>query len=194
MGETKQGCNNAQPLIVLGIILLALLALSSVSDARTITVGHTGGADYWNIQDAINAANDSDIIQVWYGTYNEHIVINRSLIVESRDGISKTFIDAMGSGVVVAITSDNVTFEGFTVQNGEIGIQLTGNNSVISDNSIRNIAGVGSGGHAFAVYLHSANRITVKNNTIANVKGSKGSDGSSGGTGGFSFGRHCLKI
>lgn len=114
------------------------------------------------------------------------------MIVESRDGISNTFIDAMGRGVVVAITSDNVTFEGFTVQNGEIGIQLTGNNSVISDNSIRTIAGVGGGGYALAVYLHSANRITVKNNTISNVKGSKGSDGSSGGTGGFSFGIYII--
>jgi len=165
-----------------------VLSITCSASAVTITVGHTVGADYWNIQDAINASNDSDTIQVWYGTYNEHIVINKSLTVESRDGTGDTFIDGMGSGVVVDITSDNVTFERFTVQNGEIGIKLTGNNSVIIDNSIRNIAGVGSGGYGHAVYLSSANNITINSNTISNVKGSKGSDGSAGGTGGYGYG------
>jgi hypothetical protein len=84
-----------------------------------------------------------------------HHIFNKYLIVESRDGRSRTFVDGMGSGVVVNITSDNVTFEGFSVQNGEIGIKLTGNNSVINDNAIRNIvSGVtgssSSGRHAEA--------------------------------------------
>ncbi len=156
------------------ILILALLALSPVSDARTITVGHTVGADYWDIQDAINESGDSDTIQVWYGTYNEHIVINKSLKVESRDGTSRTFIDGLGTGVVVNITSDDVTFEGFTVQNGEIGIKLTGNNSVVKDNAI-NITNLGGGGHGYGIYMDSSDDNILFNNTISGVhKGAGG--------------------
>jgi nitrous oxidase accessory protein NosD len=180
--------NWVKNVLVIMVSSFIMLSIACSASAVTITAGHVPSADYWNIQDAINASNDSDIIQVWYGTYNEHIVINKSLTVESRDGTGDTFIDGMGSGVVVDITSDNVTFEGFTVQNGEIGIKLTGNNSVMADNSIRNIAGVGSGGYGYAVYLSSANNIIINSNTILNVKGSKGSDGSAGGTGGYGYG------
>ena len=168
-----------------------LLLITCSASAVTITVGHTIGADYWNIQDAINASNNSDIIQVWYGTYNEHIVINKSLTVESRDGTSNTFIDSMGCGVVVDITSDNVTFEGFTVQNGEIGIKLTGNDSVIIDNAIGNIAGVGGGGYCYGVYLYSATNNELVGNTISSVIGGAGRNldvNGYAGAGGNSYG------
>ncbi|PXF60723.1 MAG: hypothetical protein C4B59_07790 [Candidatus Methanogaster sp.] len=168
-----------------------LLLITCSASAVTITVGHNIDADYWNIQDAINTSNDSDIIQVWYGTYNEHIVINKSLTVESRDGTSNTLIDGMGGGVVVDITSDNVTFEGFTVQNGEIGIKLTGNDSVVIDNTIGNIAGVYGGGYCYGMYLHSAINNDISRNTISSTGGS-GTDifgaGQHAGAGGYSYG------
>jgi len=183
---------NVKSLTCTFVVILALLALSPVSDARTITVGHTVGADYLDIQDAINASDDSDTIQVWYGTYNEHIVISKSLIVESQDGTGSTFIDGMGSGVVVNITADNVTFESFTVQNGEIGIKITGNNSVITDNVITKITGIGGGGHGFGMYLHSANNNNISCNNISGVTSGAGSSYSckncKAGTGGYSYG------
>ena len=198
---------NLKSLIGVFISILVLLTLSPVSEAGTITVGHTVDADYWNIQDAINNATDGDTIQVWYGTYNEHIVINKSLIVESRDGTSRTFIDGLGTGVVVNITADDVTFEGFSVQNGEIGIKLTGNNSVINDNVIINIvSGVtgssssgrhaGAGGNSYGVYLYSGTNNSISSNIISNVTSGTGGtntyDGYSGygygGTGGYSYG------
>ncbi|MFZ2070645.1 MAG: hypothetical protein WAV32_03375 [Halobacteriota archaeon] len=157
------------------IVLLALLALSPVSNAGTITVGHTTGADYWNLQDAINTSADSDTIQVWGGEYGEHIVINKPLILESRDGTSRTVIDGPGTGIVVAITSDDVTFKGFTVQNGEIGIELTGNGSVIMDNAIRTLEGVAGrnsstinsdpGGYSSGIYLNSGTNNRISRNT-----------------------------
>lgn len=198
--------SNLKRLIGMFIVVLALLALSPVSDARTITVGHTAGAEYWNIQDAITASEDRDTIQVWYGTYNEHIVINKSLIVESWDGTGRTFIDGRESGVVVNITSDNVTFEGFTVQNGELGIKLTGNNCVIIDNAIRNIVGVtgsnssctnaGIGGYSYGIYLNSGTNNRISRNIISSVTGGTGgintfSGGWThgyGGTGGDGYG------
>jgi nitrous oxidase accessory protein NosD len=193
--------SNIKSLICAFIVILALLALSPVSDARTITVGHTAGAEYWNIQDAVTASEARDTIQVWYGTYSEHIVINKSLIVESRDGTCKTFIDGRESGVVVNITSDDVTFEGFTVQNGELGIKLTGNNCVIIDNAIRNIAGVtgsnssginaGIGGYSYGIYLNSGTNNRISRNIISSVTGGTGGINTfsgAGGTGGSATG------
>lgn len=113
--------NNMLIFVIIGLFCFFLLA--GTGNARVITVGHTPGADYWNIQNAIDESNEGDLIQVWYGTYNENIVINKSLTVESRDGASYTFIDGMGSGIVVNIASDNVILKGFTVQNGKIGVQ-----------------------------------------------------------------------
>jgi hypothetical protein len=67
---------NVKSLIGAFVVILALLALSPVSEAGTIrTVGHTVGADYWDILDAINASDDCDTIQVWYGTYNEQLLL-----------------------------------------------------------------------------------------------------------------------
>lgn len=198
---------NAKTVTGLFILLLALLALSPVSNAGTITVGHTTGADYRNIQDAINASGDSDTIQVWYGEYDEHIVINKPLILESRDGTSSTFIDGPGTGIVVAITSDNVTFNGFTVQNGEIGIELTGNSGVITDNVIRTLEGVAGrnssstdseiGGYSCGIYLNSGTSNRISRNTISSVTGGTGGNntysglwagGGHGGTGGYGTG------
>jgi len=186
---------NAKTVTGLFIVLLALLALSPVSNAGTITVGHTTGADYWNIQDAINASGGSDTIQVWGGAYDEHIVINKPLILESRDGTSGTFIDGPGAGIVVAITSDNVTFEGFTVQNGEIGIELTGNGGFILDNAIRTLEGVAGsnssgtnseiGGYSSGIYLNSGTNNRISRNIISSVRG--GTVGNNTFSGGWAY-------
>ncbi len=199
---------NAKTVTGLFIVLLALLALSPVSNAGTITVGHTIGADYWNIQDAIHASGANDTIQVWYGEYDEHIVINKPLILESRDGTSSTFIDGPGTGIVVAITSDYVTFNGFTVQNGEIGIKQTGNGGVITDNAIRTLEGVAGrnssgidteiGGYSCGIYLNSGTNNRISRNTISSVTGGTGGNNTfsggwaygHGGTGGYGTGIH----
>ena len=185
--------NRIKNVLVIMVASFILLLVACSASAITITVGHIPSADYWNIRDAINASNDRDTIQVWYGTYNEHIAINKSLTVESKDGTSNTFIDGMGSGIVVDITSDNVTFEGFTVQNGEIGIKLTGNNSVIIGNSIRDIAGVSGGGYSYGIYLHSVINSGILSNAISST-GGKGTDVCNWGTAGVGGGGYGIYL
>jgi len=135
---------------------------------RIITVGHTPDADYWYIQDAINASKDGDIIEVWYGTYIEDIVINKSITLRSRDGANMTVIKGKRGGITV--TADNVTIIGFTIEDA-VGIKIdSSNNSIVKDNIIRSI-------YDWGIYVESSDGITISNNTISSVGGAYDSYG-----------------
>ena len=93
-------------------------------------------AHYGNIQAAVNAASQYDIIFVGPGTYNESVTINDS--GHSRDGISlfgaqagndaregrddptkESIVDATGkAGPAFLVTASYVVIDGFTVQGG----------------------------------------------------------------------------
>ena len=76
--------------------------------------------DYPKIQDAINAASPGDIIQVGNGTYNENIIVNKSVSLIGENS-SNTIVDGSGTerDVIVIANAHNVRIEGFTIQNGE---------------------------------------------------------------------------
>ena len=86
-------------------------------------------ADFSTIQSAINAATAGDTINVVAGTYNENIVIGKSLTVRGANaGIvatetrgSESIIDAQlaGFGVFIIGTETIATLDGFTVENYE---------------------------------------------------------------------------
>ena len=70
---------------------------------------------YELIQDAIDDASDNDVITLGDGTFIENIVINKPLTLQAG---STPVIDGGESGVVITITSNDVTLDGLTVQNG----------------------------------------------------------------------------
>ena len=176
-GEIKKFCDKVQEYGYQGVSLYRYdimdeaawkeYASSWEASPRIITVGHTPGADYWFIQDAINAAKDGDIIEVWYGTYNEHIVINKSITLRSRDGVNMTSINGKGGGTIVLISADNVTITNFTIENGGIGIKIESNNTVVCNNVITNMGG----DPAYGIYLDSSIGAMIYNNDISNVNG-----------------------
>ncbi len=83
---------------------------------KIITVDDDGNADYNRIQDAINAANDGDIIYVYNGTYNENIFINKRVILIGEDK-NKTIIDGCNKKDCIVIDFPNVEIDGFTTRN-----------------------------------------------------------------------------
>lgn len=100
---------------------------------------------YWNvtcfdnIQDGIDAVNESGTVYVYNGTYYENIIVNKSitLIGENKN---TTVIDGGRIGDVVNIISDLAAISGFTIQHSEqgvgydAGINLASNYSMITNN------------------------------------------------------------
>ena len=65
-------------LIVLGVVS-TLVIVCGMSSGETIIVAQDGNGDYRNIQDAVDAAGEGDMIRVWEGAYEENVVLDKSL-------------------------------------------------------------------------------------------------------------------
>ncbi len=106
---------------------------------NTLYVGGNGPGNYSTIQAAINDANPGDTVFVYNGTYDETILVNKSidLIGEDRD---ITIIDGGASGDVVSIVVDWVNISGFTIQHASNkGITIVSSSFVtVSDCNILN--------------------------------------------------------
>ncbi len=100
----------------------SLLSLFNTSPIPDITVNHDledDPASYiWNtIQEAIDDANEGDVIYVRNGTYRENLAINKPLSLIGEDNNS-TIIDGGYEGDAVHIKANNVRLSGFKIING----------------------------------------------------------------------------
>lgn len=107
-------------------ILFALIFFGGAAVSRAqalLTVAPDG--DYPTIQAALDAAHPGDTIEVYGGTYDAPLIINKSV---SLIGINRPIIDGQGTGSLVIITAPDVRFEGFTVRNsgGSVSREDTG--------------------------------------------------------------------
>ena len=84
-------------------------------DTRTIiVVNSSGSGDFRIIQNAINSAKNGDTIYVEAGTYQENIIINKSLnVIGFRADV--TIIDGSNTGDVIIITENNVNISGLSI-------------------------------------------------------------------------------
>lgn len=148
-------------------VVLAMLGLLLVggAEAATITVNAGGGAMYTKIQDAINASNYGDTINVSAGTYNENIVVNRSVIIIGADA-GVTFINAANPyDHVVIISANSVNISGFTIKGAvadyKAGIYLYGVNYT-------NISNTKATNNVYGIYLYLSSNNTLSGNNASN--------------------------
>jgi len=160
---------NTVIMLITGIVFLNVFNVflpveTCVASGNTIYVDHSGEADYTNIQDAVNAANDSDTIYVYGGTYNENVVINKSLIL-TGGGSGITTIHGSEDPFLkstIKIISNDVSIYEFTIENegGSFACVLLSSvtNCEITNNTIKN------GGNG--IHLVSSSNNTIKYNTV----------------------------
>jgi MYXO-CTERM domain-containing protein len=123
----------------------AFLWIAGARAATVITVGPSG--DYSTIQAAVNAADAGDTVSVAAGTYEESVVITKTLTLVGAGAKSTILRDEL---LVIDASSSDLDLSGFTIEFQETGIyaddELSGHDLVfqgIGDGST-------SGGGIFA--------------------------------------------
>jgi hypothetical protein len=115
-----------------------------VDDDYTVSTPGYGYDHFKIIQDGVDAVCDSGIVIVHDGIYNEHVIINKPIILQAG---SSPIIDGGGSGNGITIAADGVTIDGFEIRNCANGIFSYGtDNSIIKNNIIHDNLNTGYAG------------------------------------------------
>ncbi len=113
-----------------------------------------------NLQKLINEASAGDTIYIEPGTYNENIIINKSINLVAYNS-TKPIINGTGDKPTINITADNVNISGFEIVNGNYGISLSGadikiENCLIHENN-------------YDLYLNTTSNIILYNSNYSSV-------------------------
>jgi len=144
------------------LFLSALVVIAGSANAITVCFS---GCDYSSIQSAIGNTSPDDTIEVQSGTYHENVKVNKQLTLKGVDtGGGQPVIDGGGSGNVVEIKADNVTFDGFKVTHSGndkkcVNVEES-DRAVIKNNTVT--------GCGYGIYLDESNYSTLENNTVEN--------------------------
>jgi len=115
-------------------------------ETNMIYVDDDGGQIFTKIQSAIDNASSGDTIFVYHGTYNETVVINKSITLLGENSEKPVIFYERGLGDtadIVLIDANDCTFNGFKITASSgfseiMGITIYSSNNTISNNSIAN--------------------------------------------------------
>jgi parallel beta-helix repeat protein len=146
----------------------ALVIGAPLAQSAQLVVGP--GAEFEEIQEAVDAASPGDKILVHTGTYSPVVIATDDLVIAAASPKSLPIVDADGSRVAVELSASGVEIRGIQAQNAfgdndnEYGFLVTGDdNRLIGNTAVNNIHGFG---------LESADGNTlVRNVSKGNITG-----------------------
>ena len=163
----------AIPVCILLIISSLVIVSPSIAlkvSGNTLYVGGDGSGNYTRIQDAVDNASFGDTVFVYSGTYNENIIVDKTIFLIGEEK-ENTIIDGNKTDDVIKIISNNVIINGFTIKNSgndhdpedtlnsDSGIDIQSDFVTISNNIIaNNLIGLSTRG------ISSKNNLIIKDN------------------------------
>ena len=114
-------------IFVLIAVFTLLILISGSASSATLYVKEGGTGSYENLQEAVNAASEGDIILVGKGQYSENVLVNKSLEISSTNhNPEKTVITALDpEAPVFHIVSDSVKISGFSIKGANLHMEFT---------------------------------------------------------------------
>jgi nitrous oxidase accessory protein len=168
--KTFATCKHRNPLrlgvrsISLATTLVLCVGIASTLNAKVLTVGP--GAYHLTLQSAVAAAQAGDIIQVFAGTYEGQIVLDRPLHLE---GLGKPLLRGPGRGSVLTVLADQCTIRGFVIEHSgkdlqaeDSGILLKSKGNVVANNELRDVL--------YGIYLYHSTGNALRGNVIQGRK------------------------
>jgi len=145
--------------LLLTFSLVKLITNSKPALANPATIMVSSGQ---SIQEAINNANLGDTILIAAGTFTETLFINKTIALKGS-GQNVTIIQAPQTDwkTVIEVKANNINLSALTVQNGFVGISVSGYNSTIITNTTI-LSNVNEG-----IYLNASHNNIIANNTIS---------------------------
>ena len=123
-------------------------------------VGGDGLGNYTSIQDAIDNSSNGDTVFVYPGTYDEHLLVDKSINLMGKNA-KTTIIDAHGYDAVLII-AESVKIEKFTITNAATGIVIyyTADSKILKNIIISN--------DHHGIYGSYSLTVLISENTISN--------------------------
>ncbi|RYD19668.1 MAG: hypothetical protein EOP88_18095, partial [Verrucomicrobiaceae bacterium] len=165
------------------IALLASTPYSSLYDPLATLIANNNGATISNqrtgvqvlnltkntphatIQAAINAATDGDSIQIYAGTFNEAVTINKDIDL-TGSGAGATTINSAAQVISITSTGSGSTVKGLTVSGGTRGFNLSNTSGIL----LENVAATGNS--SFGINVNGVNsNLTLRNSSFSNNTG-----------------------
>ncbi|HIH71538.1 MAG TPA: hypothetical protein HA301_05785, partial [Methanothermobacter thermautotrophicus] len=113
------------------VLAVAFLLVNGVS-ATVVNLNTT--EEFSTIQEAIDNSTDGHHLIVNSGTYNENVLVNKTLTLEANGTVT---VSAGNTTMpVFNVTANNTQVKGFTITGGKPGIYLSGSNNTICNNVI----------------------------------------------------------
>lgn len=129
-------------LVMTSMLIVTFFLLASTAGIRTSKEAFSAIVvpdDYSTIQEAINHASEGETIFVRAGTYYEHIIVNKTVLLLGEDK-ENTIIDGNSRywPEVIKITANDTVVSGFTVKNSDwFGVQISNSfGNTIKDNNV----------------------------------------------------------
>ena len=138
-------------------LVLIVMLIFTTSQAAVISVP----AGYASIQDAIDAAQDGDVIEVQSGIYYENVDVYKPLTLR---GVGMPTVDAGRKSSAITLSADGVTLEGFNATNySDAGIEIISDCNIIKGNSAYgNDDGIDDG-----IFLDKSCNNTIEGNNMS---------------------------
>lgn len=130
--------------------------------------GHLWGYDaFKTIQGGVNAASENGTVHVAAGTYNEDVLVNKTVLVLGTAGAAATTVSGQigGDGATIRISAIGVVIDGFT-------ITRIGNNAADWNNPSLNSAGIAIQGQTVRGTVR--NCVITGNRTGVDINNSNG--------------------
>jgi parallel beta-helix repeat protein len=123
--------------------------------------------DFPTIQQAINNATNGDTIQVSPGTYKENILINKSITLVGEEK-THTIIDAQQNGPAIKINTNNTTVTGFTIKNSSQNLDIPGAGILLNSTTDVKITKNAIATNQHGIIIQNSNNSLITDNTIKN--------------------------